>query len=72
MMRSALLPAFLSCSTQRANSLSRLNTSSEGPGDDVVAAVIDESVILVEHGELVLVELHRDLLLGSFNSLGNE
>ena len=72
MVRSALLLAFLPCSTRRANSLSRLNTSSRGLADDVIAAVIDELAILVEHGELVLVELHRDLLLGSLDSRGNE
>jgi len=37
--------------------------------DDVLASVVDEATVTVEHFQLVLVELYRDLLFRSLDAL---
>jgi hypothetical protein len=39
--------------------------------DDVLATVVDEATVTVEHFELVLVELYRDLLFRSLDASRN-
>ena len=48
-----------------------LENQIQGLVDDVVATVLDEPAILIEHGQTILVKLHCNLLFGSLYAWWN-
>ncbi len=67
-MHSALLLEFRCRSPQRNEFLVSFEQQFESRTDNVITAAVDESAVAVGHGESVLIELDRDLPLGSLYS----